>query len=84
MDCSVSSVYYPVTDNDYIPQNSDDDDTGLYHILNFGLGDNYVSLFVDSTDIFRVAFDHSVEVAAERIFRLVDVHVLSHLKIMTH
>ena len=82
VDGSVSSVYYPVTDNIYVPQHSGGNHTGLCHVANFGLGGNEVYLFVCIIDSFRLVSEHSAEVAIERTFKLGDGHISSDLKIM--
>ena len=84
VDSPVSSVCCPVTDNNYMAQNSGDDDTVLRHDANPGIGGNNASLFVGSSNSFKLVSNYSVEVATKRIFRLGHVHVFSHLKTMAH
>ena len=84
MDDSVSLLYCSVTDNNYIPKNACDDDTGLCHFTNFGLFGNDASLFEGIFLSFRVVSNHSVEGDTKRIFRIGDFYVLFHLKTIEH
>ena len=73
-----------VTDNNYLLQNGDGDDTELCPVANSDVGGSNVSLFGDITNNFSLESDHSVEEATEKMFRLGDMYVLSTLKIMAH
>ena len=78
VDSSVSSVCCPVTDNNYMDQNSGDDDTVLCYVANPGIDGNNASLFMGSSNSFKLVHNYSVEVVTKRIFRLGHVHLFSH------
>ena len=80
----VDCLCRPVTDNDYLLQNGDGDDTELCPVLNSDVGGSNVSLFGDVTNNFSLESNNSVEEATEKMFRLGDMYVLSTLKIMAH
>ena len=84
VDCSISSVCPLVTYNMSIPENTGGDGTRVYHVAEASVGCSNASLFGDISNSFRLESTHSIEEATDRLFRLDDIYVLSHLKMMAH
>ena len=80
MDGPILSVHCSVAGNIFIPWGIAGDDDRFYHVAKNGVGCSDTSLFGDISNMFRLESDPSVEEATNRVFRLVNNHVLSHLK----
>lgn len=76
----ILSMYRSVADNISIPQNIGGNYTRFCHVGDSGVGCSDTSLFGDITNSFRLESDCSVDETTNRLFRLCNMHVLSHLK----